>query len=531
MKIPFRLYPRLYPQSYPQSYRFDLAWLCSLFLLCYLMLLGAHGLIDPDEGRYSSVSVAMWQSGHWIVPHVNGAVFLDKPILFYWLQAIALFLFGLSDWSLRLFPALFSVMAGLSLYVTGRFVWNRRVGILASLIWISSPLVFGVSHFANMDILVASNVTLSIDALLCALYALEVKKNLRRCQQWMGVAYSFSALAFLTKGLIGLVFPGGVLVFWLLAYRAWYRLRHLMCIRGVLWILLLILPWMVMIQLKEPWFFHYFFIYQQFDRFLESNFNQQQPVLFYVGLVLVGSIPWVYWMVQMCFSMVRRVWREKKLLCFQDPWVAFLGIWFWMILIFFSIPKSKLPGYIVPVFAPLSLLLGIYLDGVVAAKMSRKNFRTMIASCFGGMILLEWVGLWMMPHFPVNTLNPLMVKTQSCAPKTGRVVSFEMYYQALPVIYGHPVIVVANWQDPKSIMANDDWRRMLYQGTRWGQDQAGQKWLWSPEQLQTAWSGGVWRVFMPISLVSHFEKTYAGSVLCGEYNGIALVRSPEKLKN
>src|ERR1700730_2248878 len=87
----------------------DIGWLSILFLCFYTILLGSHSLITPDEGRYSEIAREMLLSGDYITPRVNGVAFLDKPILYYWLQTITINLFGLKEWALRLFPALTGV--------------------------------------------------------------------------------------------------------------------------------------------------------------------------------------------------------------------------------------------------------------------------------------------------------------------------------------------------------------------------------------------------------------------------------------
>src|SRR5580692_6687416 len=111
----------------PQATWFwDILLLTGLFALLYFLGLGSYPLFTPDEGRYSEVAREMIATHNYITPNLNGVVFLDKPILYYWLQVSAIQLFGLKEWALRLWPAILGVLGCLVTYATGRVLFNRR---------------------------------------------------------------------------------------------------------------------------------------------------------------------------------------------------------------------------------------------------------------------------------------------------------------------------------------------------------------------------------------------------------------------
>jgi 4-amino-4-deoxy-L-arabinose transferase-like glycosyltransferase len=112
----------------------DIIFLTSCLLLFYFLWLGSYPLFTPDEARYSEVAREMVMTGDYITPRVNGVAFLDKPILYYWLQSAAIHLFGINEWALRFFPALLGVIGCLITYICGRLLFNRRTGWLASLL-------------------------------------------------------------------------------------------------------------------------------------------------------------------------------------------------------------------------------------------------------------------------------------------------------------------------------------------------------------------------------------------------------------
>src|SRR5258708_4491212 len=126
----------------------DLILLTCILGVFFLSLLSSHYLITPDEGRYCEVAREMVVSGDFITPKVNGILFFDKPILFYWLQAASIKLFGATELAVRLWPALFGLMGCLFTYVAGRLLFNRSTGILAALFLAVSPLYYFIAHYA-----------------------------------------------------------------------------------------------------------------------------------------------------------------------------------------------------------------------------------------------------------------------------------------------------------------------------------------------------------------------------------------------
>ena len=329
--------------------------------IAYFFLLGAHGLVDPDEGRYSSIAWEMIRSHNYISPRVNGVLFLEKPILYYWLQVLAIKLFGLNAWALRFFPILSALCSIIFTYISARALFGRSSGLLSAFILASMPLFFGLGHFANMDMEVSNFITCS---LLCFLLSV-VRAKRPFANRLMLLAYVFSALAVLTKGLVGLAFPILIIGLWVILFNQWKCLVKMRLLLGISLFLLIVLPWFVLVTIQNPGFLHYYFIDQQVVRFLSQTFNNGQPFWYYMVLIILGALPWSFFLIQAFYYHLKASAGSSQIRLAS----GYLIFWTLTIFIFFSIPHSKLTGYIVPVFPPLSIILGTYLMTGINNKM------------------------------------------------------------------------------------------------------------------------------------------------------------------
>ena len=130
----------------------DFLLLAFFIAIVYGLWLGSYPFFTPDEGRYAEVAREMVASGDYITPRVNGIAFLDKPALYYWLQAAAIHFFGVKEWAIRLFPALLGLFGCLATYFAGRQLFSRRTGILSAIMLASAPLYFIGAHYANLNL-------------------------------------------------------------------------------------------------------------------------------------------------------------------------------------------------------------------------------------------------------------------------------------------------------------------------------------------------------------------------------------------
>ncbi|HBP30112.1 MAG: ArnT family glycosyltransferase [Advenella sp.] len=311
-------------------------------------------LLNPDEGRYVGVALEMLLSNHWGTPLLNGMPYFHKPPLFYWLTAASLSLFGQNEFAARLVPALAGLaMVGALFVFVRRFVAPARA-LTASIILAATPLMFGAAHYANLDLLVAALISTTI---LCGAGAVLLHQQGQSYLRWVLTMYLFAALGFLAKGLIGFVLPGAVLLCWLIIERRKRAIAILLRIPGIVLFIAIVVPWLLLMQWRYPGFLQYYLVYQQLARFTQGGFNNAMPVWFYLAILLGSMLPWYRRVTLAVFT--RGYWRQENHASVR----RLMWIWLAVILVFFSIPQSKLVGYILPVLPPLAFLFAEFFPG------------------------------------------------------------------------------------------------------------------------------------------------------------------------
>ena len=427
--------------------------LVGFLLLLWLLATGwARTLSLPDEGRYVGVAWEMVRSGDWLTPTLNGLPYFHKPPLFYWLTAVSLSLFGTIEWAARLASCLGAMLSAGAAYLLIRRWMSHSISRWYLLILATTPLFYGGAQYANHDMLVAGFISMAIALTADAVLSLQATQPWR--MQLIG-GWICAALGFLSKGLIGIVLPGGVIFFWLLFENRWRVIPKLFWWPGPLLFCVTAAPWFLLMQQKFPDFFHYFFVYQHFQRFSQSAFNNAQPFWFYLAVIALTSLPWSPWLLAR--------WGLTRRNELQDNSVVQLRslLWFWIVVItlFFSIPTSKLIGYAIPVMPPLAALIT---EGFVqGTKLGwRSKFALVVVAaglCLGALVAIsraENVSSKALAHaYQKNAAStePLVFL------QTYRF-DFSFYARLL-----QPSIVIDKWDEP---IVKDSWPKEMADAAR-----------------------------------------------------------------
>jgi 4-amino-4-deoxy-L-arabinose transferase-like glycosyltransferase len=366
----------------------DLIVLIILVSALFGFMLGSRPLSVPDEGRYVEIPREMVATGNWLTPRLNGVKYFEKPPLVYWCEAFLIKFFGLSEWSVRLGPALFALFGCLVIYYAGTRLYGRRSGLISAVVLATSLLYYGLGRGITPDMPVSVLLTAALLSFL--LGTREPEGTSRRLFFW--AFYAFAALAVLSKGLIGIVIPGMIIVTWMLVMNEWRVLRSMHVLSGMIIFFAIAAPWHILVQRSNPEFFRFYFIHEHFERYLTNVHGRYKPFWFFIPIVLFGLFPWSAFLVQAVKHRLPSSWKDRR----AATETIFLLLWAGIVFLFFSASSSKLVPYILPVLPPLALLIGNYLAG-----MWERNDAPGIHAGYVLLItlsLLMTAGLVILPH-------------------------------------------------------------------------------------------------------------------------------------
>ena len=328
------------------------------FAAFYLLPLGLHGLWIPDETRYAQISQEMLQSGNWVAPHFMGIRYFEKPSAGYWLIALGQAVFGQNLFGVRIASAVTTGLSVLLAYLIARRLWSDpRKSFACALLYLSFGLVAGQAGYSNLDPQFTFWVNLSLVALW---FALDSSTPRGRLGAWalLGLA---CAMGFMTKGFLAWVLPVLIAVpFMLWQRRSGELLRYGPLAVGVA--VLVSLPWVLAIHLKEPDFWRFFFWNEHIRRFSADDAQHVRPWWFFLPIIAVACLPWM----GLLPKTLHQAWQQKNL-----PPITFLALWLLLPLGLFSLSNGKLPTYIMPCLLPLALLMGHTLIDLISVGHTR----------------------------------------------------------------------------------------------------------------------------------------------------------------
>jgi len=331
-----------------------LAGFCS-FLFFYG--LGQFGLIGADEPRYAQVAREMLERHDWITPVLGGEPWLEKPPLYYWQTVVAYKLFGVSDWAARLPSALDATFLVLAVYF---FLRRFRPGseVDGALISASCAGIIGYARAASMDMALAA-------AFSIGMLGWWVWRE-RGMRIYLAVFYGFMGLEMLAKGPVGPFLAFLVIALYATTVRDLRLILKTLWAPGIVLFCVIALPWYFAVQIRNPTFFHEFIVEHNLARFSKNLYHHTEPVWYYLPVTALALIPWTFFVIAALVQPVRSWWEKRELpeirvTEFEYQFSIFASCWLIVPLIFFSISKSKLPGYILPALPAGALLLTGYL--------------------------------------------------------------------------------------------------------------------------------------------------------------------------
>lgn len=418
--------------------------LVSGFLLLYglIPIFGGDqlGLVGADEPRYAQVAREMLAAhseachavdakvfprslrladlkasyhclaGGTVTPILYGQPWLEKPALYYW-RAMGFFKeFGVSDWSARL-PSSSGAFALIVLIFLHMRRFRPGGHLDAALITTSCVAIVSFARGASTDMQLAAPFCIG----MLGWYAwYETGKKF-----WLFDLYFFGAAATLAKGPVAPFLAIGIIVLFAGLRREWSLLRRTIWIPGLILYLVMVLPWYIAVQHHNPTFFRVFFEEHNLERFTTNRYQHHQPFWYYIAVLFIGLMPWTVIAVRALIDSIEvsiAEWKvrhnPKRYLGHTragDAFPEFLVLWALFPIVFFSFSGSKLPGYILPSIAPLTILTADYLNRVRNRGLPRWLLWAHAATCAVMVFVL--------------TLAPQHMKYETLVPSTGWLVA------------------------------------------------------------------------------------------------------------
>ena len=311
-----------------------------------------------DEAKNAACAMEMYQRSDWVVPTFNNVLRTDKPPLHYFFMIVAYKAFGVSPFSARFFSVIMGISTCILIYLFGRREMNERSGFLAALVFICSFQVSIQFHMAVPDPYLIAFITAS---LLCFYYA-----HIHNRSSYFYLSYISLGLAFLAKGPVAIILVGLPLFIMLLMRREfnWTILKKIKLLQGIGLFLIIVLPWWIAVTLQTngEWVRGFLFEHNlsRFSSTMEGH--KGIPGMAIVTLV-IALLPLSFFLPQ---SLIL-AWEKRK----DYPLVQLALIVCVVVILFFSISRTFLPGYIGPCLPFAALLLGFYLDHWISKNTMR----------------------------------------------------------------------------------------------------------------------------------------------------------------
>ena len=326
---------------------------CGFF---FFWKLSSFGLIGADEPRYAQVAREMLARHDWITPTLGGTAWLEKPPLYYWQAMVVYRIFGVSDWAARLPSAFDALLLVLAVYW---FLRRFRLGmeLNGALMLATSAGVVGYARAASMDMALAATFSIA----MLAWYAW-FESNSRK---YLAVFYTGLALGMLAKGPVAPFLAALLIALFAVSQKSIAIVKRTLWLPCIALFCTIGLPWFILVQLRNPRFFRVFVLEHNLARFGTNLYHHPEPFWYYIPVSLLGWMPWTVLVIAALTWSIRRTRSQDS-----DRVKTFLLIWIALVIVFFSISRSKLPGYVLPAIPAGVVLAAQWLQQRVSQKPS-----------------------------------------------------------------------------------------------------------------------------------------------------------------
>jgi 4-amino-4-deoxy-L-arabinose transferase-like glycosyltransferase len=313
-----------------------LRWWLIVVVIALSIHLGGFPLLDPDEGRNAEVGREMAATNDYVMPRLDGLPYLDKPIVYFAAEAAVMEVLGPTELAARLPAFLFTIATAAFLWWFAKRLWGEEEAIIAAIVFLATPLALTFSRTVIFDAALSLFITMATGFFFIACEE-------ERGNKWSALAWLAIGLGVITKGPVAIALPLLVAI----PYAIWRkRFRALWSWAGLALFVVAIAPWVWAISLAIPDFLHYVVVTETAQRLATKALKRPGPPWYFIPYLIGGALPWSI----VLLGSVRSIDRRERSTMYMLLWMA-------IPFVFFSISQSKRPQYILPLMAPVALLV------------------------------------------------------------------------------------------------------------------------------------------------------------------------------
>jgi len=327
----------------------DIFIILLLAAILFLPALPSRDPWNPDEPRYVEVAREMVERGDYLVPHLNGTPYPDKPPMFFWLAA-ALYRLGCGWNAGRVLAALASAGTLVITYWLARRYLTGLGPLFAALSMLTAFLFAATSKTGVIDPVLTFFTTATIG---CGLSAME--SDARRGRRWWLAAYALAGCGVLAKGPVGAFAPALVLTACGFALRRRVNRGGWIHAAGAALLLAIAAAWVgpAAIRGGEKYARE---LLSESPAYVVRSSSHHNPFYYYFALAPLLLLPWTFLIVP-AFHSAARAWRGSR-----ERGAAVGLAWFGAVFLFFTCMSAKRVGYIMPLMPAFGLLMGRYFE-------------------------------------------------------------------------------------------------------------------------------------------------------------------------
>ncbi len=358
-------------------------WLLMLLLAVasFFLFQGTRPIYGSTEGRYALCAREMLDSGNWLEPTLLGRPHWSKPPFAYWATAGGLSLLGTNAWGARVPAAAAGLITVLAVAGLGTKLWGAKAGLVAGLVWSTAPFPVLAANTLNAD----TYLTMWLVLTVLAYWGARLSTVPAQSRRWVLALWAFLGMAFFTKGPPALLVLVPITGFHFTG-RERPRRPALFSSLGLALFAVLASWWFVAVCSRHPGLFRHFIGFEVVDRLISDvhgrNPEWYQPLKQFGIVLAFGTGLWSWWA-------WREMWRRRPwtLGCWQRVWqehgpALFLALWFWPCLLVFSLARSRLPNYVLPLAVPIALFVGrVLASSWQRGPLPRRILIVALASC------------------------------------------------------------------------------------------------------------------------------------------------------